>query len=357
MTQEVKRYVNDCEICMRVKNNQHPIHGPMSSRPTQTPWTKFAIDTADMTTRSKKGNFHIVVVQDLGKKYIELFPTRDKKATTIVKILESVFERWGTPRTLISDNGKEYCNIDVSTLLFARGVIHHTTPISHPQSNPVEHVNRTVKPMISAFIKDHQSEWDINLWKFQLAYNTSCSTSCRNTSLPTKDKRLAKKNRNAATRVRIQVGSEVYYPNKKLSNKIENYNAKVAHRCRGPTIIDKILGPMKVELVDKTGKKVGKYYVADLKFPRRSLRRYDENNLAQVMVFGNLAWPINLLYLHDNKHLGHYPLPRGGLEKSILSTSSDGRKTLSNHDGAGSQVTDAGLAPTGNILGVRDNKK
>ena len=56
--------------------------------------------------------------------------------------------------------------------MLARGVKHITTPLSHPRSDPVERVNRTIKPMISAFITENHREWDENLSKIQLAYNT-----------------------------------------------------------------------------------------------------------------------------------------------------------------------------------------
>ncbi|KAK0072006.1 hypothetical protein PV325_012036, partial [Microctonus aethiopoides] len=46
------------------------------------------------------------------------------------------------------------------------------------------------------------------------------------------------------------------------------------HRYLGPAIVSKILSPMVVELTDKNGQKLGKYYAADLKIPRRSLHEF-----------------------------------------------------------------------------------
>ncbi|XP_015116455.1 uncharacterized protein K02A2.6-like [Diachasma alloeum] len=294
----------------------------MTTRPTQTPWSEIAIEIADMTTRSKKGNSHIVVIQDLSTKYVELFPTHDKKSKTTVKILESTFDRWGTPQSLISNNETEYCNREVSSLLRARGVKHHTSPLSHTQANRVERVNRKIKPMIAAFIKNHQNEWDINLSKFQLAYNTVSHAGPQispfylnhgreavvkrelrtsEDKLPLdeaqkswvdrmskidefrykiemflkkkNDERLARENKNKSIQVEIKVGSEVFYQNNKISNKAENYNTQLAHRYLGPVVVNKLLGPMTVEFVDRHGKKVVKYYVTDLKIPRHSFRR------------------------------------------------------------------------------------
>lgn len=56
------------------------------------------------------------------------------------------------------------------------------------------------------------------------------------------------------------------------TNEAPDAHAKLAHRYSGPAIIKRNLDPMTVELVDKNDKIIGKYYVTDLKIPRRSLR-------------------------------------------------------------------------------------
>lgn len=323
MSQDVKTCVQNCEICTKVKYNQNPLKGSLMTRPLQQPWAQLSIDTVVSQTRTKKGNSNVVVVQDLYTKYIELFPIRHRTGKLIAKVLDTVFDRWGTPRSIISDNGLEYVNKDVKALLLARGVDHITTPLGHPQANPVERVNRTIKPMISAFINDKHNEWDENLSKIQFAYNTvphagsrispfylnhgrealakraitpsenksqlvsDDSVDCwvkriskidefrhkvENRLKIYSDKRLARVNSDKTKSVEISVGTEVYYPTKKLSNKAEGYSSKLAHRYSEPAIVKRIVGPMIVELTDQSGKNIGKYYVTDLKIPRRSLR-------------------------------------------------------------------------------------
>lgn len=142
------------------------------TRPLQRPWAQLSVDTVVSQTRTNKGNSNVVVVQDLYTKYIELFSIRHRTGKLIVKALDAIFDRWGTPRSIISDNGLEYMNKDVKAFLLVRGVEHITTPLDHPQTNPVERVNRTIKPMIFAFINEKHNEWDENLSKIQFAYNT-----------------------------------------------------------------------------------------------------------------------------------------------------------------------------------------
>ena len=197
----------------------------------------------------------------------------------MVKAFETIFDRWGTLRSIVTDNSTEYINKDVRALLFARGARHITTPLSHPQRNLVECVNRTIKPMISAFINENHREWDENLSKIQLAYNTVLHSGSRvstfflnhgrqavvkhktkfpdndnnstieksidewtarmskinefrhkveNQIMKNSDKRLAKINSDIVESVEVKVGTEVYYPSKKLSCKAETYSAKLA---------------------------------------------------------------------------------------------------------------------------------
>ncbi|GJR36032.1 reverse transcriptase domain-containing protein [Tanacetum coccineum] len=59
---------------------------------------------------SSRGNKYILVAVDYLSKWVEAkaLPTND--ARVIVKILKSLFTRFGTPRAIISDRGTHFCN-------------------------------------------------------------------------------------------------------------------------------------------------------------------------------------------------------------------------------------------------------
>ena len=87
--------------------------------------------------------------------------------------------RWGTPNYLLMDNSKEFYNKDLGRILEVCGVTRVTTPPYHPQANPVERSNRTLKTMIVTFVKsDHQS-WNQHLHELRHAINTASQTSTR----------------------------------------------------------------------------------------------------------------------------------------------------------------------------------
>nr|GFA47008.1 reverse transcriptase domain-containing protein [Tanacetum cinerariifolium] len=56
-------------------------------------------------------------------------PTND--ARVIVKFLKSLFARFGTPRTIISDRGTHFCNEQSAKVMLTYGVTHRLSTAYH----------------------------------------------------------------------------------------------------------------------------------------------------------------------------------------------------------------------------------
>ena len=93
------------------------------------------------------GNEYILVAVDYVSKWVETvaFPTND--ARIVIKFLKKhIFTRFGTPRALISDGGKHFCNNQLEKLLTKYGVTHKVATAYHPQtSGQVEISNKELK--------------------------------------------------------------------------------------------------------------------------------------------------------------------------------------------------------------------
>ncbi|GJX37628.1 reverse transcriptase domain-containing protein [Tanacetum coccineum] len=95
---------------------------------------------------SSKGNKYILVAVDYLSKWVEAkaLPTND--ARVVVKILKSLFARFGTPRAIISDRGTHFCNDQFAKVMSKYGVTHRLATAYHPQtSGQVEVSNRGLK--------------------------------------------------------------------------------------------------------------------------------------------------------------------------------------------------------------------
>ena len=59
------------------------------------------------------------------------------------------------------------------------GVKHITTPPYHPQANPVERTNRTLKTMIATYVGSDQQNWDVHVHEFRHAVNTAVQSTTK----------------------------------------------------------------------------------------------------------------------------------------------------------------------------------
>ena len=62
--------------------------------------------------------------------------------------------------------------------LAEKGIKRENTPVTHPQANPVERVNRTLKTMIMSYLKGNNHKgWDEKLLELVFALNTAIHSS------------------------------------------------------------------------------------------------------------------------------------------------------------------------------------
>nr|GFB76380.1 reverse transcriptase domain-containing protein [Tanacetum cinerariifolium] len=124
---------------------------------------------------SSKGNKYILVAVDYLSKWVEAkaLPTND--ARVVVKILKSLFARFGTPRAIISDRGTYFCNDQFAKVMIKYGVTHRLFTTYHPQtSRKVEVSNRGLKRILERTVGENRASWsdklDDALWAFCTAF-------------------------------------------------------------------------------------------------------------------------------------------------------------------------------------------
>jgi len=84
------------------------------------------------------------VCVDYVTKWVEAIPYVANDAKTVVTFLQkNIFTRFGTPRVLISDGGKHFCNKFLENVLKKYNIKHKVATPYHPQtSGQVEVLNR-----------------------------------------------------------------------------------------------------------------------------------------------------------------------------------------------------------------------
>ncbi|GJY17735.1 reverse transcriptase domain-containing protein [Tanacetum coccineum] len=126
---------------------------------------------------SSRGNKYILVAVDYLSKWVEAKALPTNAARVVVKILKSLFARFGTPSAIISDRGTHFCNDEFAKVMLKYGVTHRLATAYHPQtSGQVEVSNRGLKRILERTVGENRASWsdklDDALWAFRTAFKT-----------------------------------------------------------------------------------------------------------------------------------------------------------------------------------------
>ena len=109
------------------------------------------IVTIDFTTveKSNKGVENILVITDVFTKYAQAIPTRNQTAKCVAAVLKTWFDRFGFPRRIHSDQGRNFESAIIRDLCEERSILKSRTTPCHPQGNGmVERFNRTLHNLL-----------------------------------------------------------------------------------------------------------------------------------------------------------------------------------------------------------------
>ncbi|XP_077246044.1 uncharacterized protein LOC143885887 [Tasmannia lanceolata] len=129
------------------------------------------------------GNLYILLGVDYVSKWIEAIACKSNDHKVVVKFLkENILSRFGTPRAIISDRGKHFCNRPFEALMKKYGITHKLSTPYHPQtSGQVEVSNRQIKQILEKTVNPNRKDWSIRLvdalWAHRTAFKTDLGQS------------------------------------------------------------------------------------------------------------------------------------------------------------------------------------
>ncbi|XP_071906208.1 uncharacterized protein [Coffea arabica] len=180
---------DSAELVARCKSCQ--LQAPVHHAPTQemiplhSPWPFFqwGIDLLGPFPRAPGGYEYLVVAIDYFTKWVEVEPLSTINSRSIHKFLwRNVVCRFGIPRVLVSDNGRQFADHSLQEWCTELGIQQHFTSVGHPQANgQVENVNRTILHGLKTRIESARTGWFDELPTILWAYRTTPRTATQET--------------------------------------------------------------------------------------------------------------------------------------------------------------------------------
>ncbi len=178
-SKSVITWCKDCSVCARRKGPVRRQHGPMQRFSAGAPMERVGVDILGPLPVTERGNRYLLVAVDYFTKWPEAIPIVNQEATTIAEALVSnFFCRFGSCLELHSDQGRNFESAVMAEVCRLFGIHKTRTTALYPQSDGlVERFNRTLLNSLSAFVSDHQRDWDLYTPLVLLAYRTAVHES------------------------------------------------------------------------------------------------------------------------------------------------------------------------------------
>ena len=156
---DVAATVRNCPSCARnrVKLRRHTNYLKLFT--ATKPFDSIGIGILGPLPRSKR---FLLVITDRFSKLTAVVPLRNVNAySTAVAFCEAWVFKYGPPKTLLSDNGKQFASRIFLNVCQLRGVTNAFTSAYHLQPNgQVKRYNRTILSMLRCYVEEHQNDWD-----------------------------------------------------------------------------------------------------------------------------------------------------------------------------------------------------
>ncbi len=196
MDADIRMFLHTCGPCSiktgrhDTRNGKMPIHMiPTELRPNERVHLDLfgPLDVANPAPDAPKRTKRYVLVMTCAlTKIVRLVIIPDKEATTV----SSAFvDQWchifGNPKTVVTDQGLEFTNDVLKSILDERKVSHSTTTAYHPQANgQAEVFNRTMGRFLRAMLTEDRldrKDWPSLISLLQFTYNTSLHRTIKTT--------------------------------------------------------------------------------------------------------------------------------------------------------------------------------
>jgi transposase InsO family protein len=174
----ISDHVRSCVKCIVKKIPRVKKAGLMQSIEAKHPFDIVGVNILGPLPMTVRRYWYILVFTDYFTKFPICYRLKDIGAVTVARKLLKVLLEYGPTTRLVSDRGSQFMSEIFTAIGQAAGIKHTPSTAYHPQTNGLtERFNHTLSVMLSVYVHDNQSDWDLYLPFVQYAYRDTRHTS------------------------------------------------------------------------------------------------------------------------------------------------------------------------------------
>lgn len=165
---EVYRRCTDCE------KNQIKRYGwaPLKSVSEDQPMRRVIVDLVKLPRSKHTGDVYVCHFLCVASGYNLLYAIPNKRPQTVAELCYHVFNDFGFPRVLCSDNGSEFCTDVMEALILVSGMTHRRGVPYKPQTQGANETrHRELKKLLRTALDDVEDMWPYHLKWVQTQMN------------------------------------------------------------------------------------------------------------------------------------------------------------------------------------------
>ena len=163
MPTQIQDYINSCDICQKSKRTYGQGRPPLTSMPIDNRFDRWHMDfIGPINPPGTDGSKHLLVMVDSFSRWCEAIPMKTQEASEVADaIYANIICRYGAPRKLVSDRGKNFLSKIVQSLSQLFNIRRSHTSSYHPQTNSAcERLNGYIETQLKAYVAKNPSTWN-----------------------------------------------------------------------------------------------------------------------------------------------------------------------------------------------------
>lgn len=162
MKNDIKSYIQNCEICEKTKTYRHTKTPIQIAEVASRPFERVFIDlVGPISPTSEKGNKYIFTCECELTKFAIAIPIPDAGAyTTARTFMNEILLKYLLPEEVLMDNGTNFTSELFTNMNKMLNIKKKHITAYNPKANMVERLHKTLNAYLRAFTKEDQNNWD-----------------------------------------------------------------------------------------------------------------------------------------------------------------------------------------------------